>query len=61
MPGTEFQVKMITLDAGWSDLGAWDSVWKAMDKDPNGNASIGDSIIVDSKTRLYILIISWWL
>jgi mannose-1-phosphate guanylyltransferase/mannose-6-phosphate isomerase len=51
-PGTEFQVRMITLDAGWSDLGAWDAVWKAMDKDTNGNATIGDSIVIDSRNSL---------
>ncbi len=36
---------MVALDAGWSDLGAWDSVWKTDRKDDRGNASSGDVIL----------------
>ena len=32
---------VVRLDAGWSDLGSWDAVWAAMDKDENGNAGRG--------------------
>ncbi|WP_144144746.1 sugar phosphate nucleotidyltransferase [Paraburkholderia sp. BCC1884] len=32
---------VVPLDAGWSDLGSWDAVWAAMDKDVNGNAGRG--------------------
>ncbi len=32
---------VIGLDAGWSDLGSWDAVWAAMEKDVNGNAGRG--------------------
>ncbi|KAA1002598.1 cupin domain-containing protein [Paraburkholderia panacisoli] len=32
---------VVRLDAGWSDLGSWDAVWAAMDKDANGNAGRG--------------------
>ncbi|OLL32965.1 mannose-1-phosphate guanylyltransferase/mannose-6-phosphate isomerase [Burkholderia sp. SRS-W-2-2016] len=32
---------VIPLEAGWSDLGSWDAVWDAMEKDPNGNAGRG--------------------
>ncbi|NPT35428.1 mannose-1-phosphate guanylyltransferase/mannose-6-phosphate isomerase [Paraburkholderia xenovorans] len=32
---------VIGLDAGWSDLGSWDAVWAAMEKDANGNAGRG--------------------
>lgn len=32
---------VVRLDAGWSDLGSWDAVWNAMEKDPNGNAGRG--------------------
>ncbi|NYH18507.1 sugar phosphate nucleotidyltransferase [Paraburkholderia bryophila] len=32
---------VVKLDAGWSDLGSWDAVWAAMDKDANGNAGRG--------------------
>ncbi len=43
-PRSEFSIKMVPLDAGWSDLGAWDAVWKALPKDPHGNAHVGDVI-----------------
>ena len=29
---------VVPLEAGWSDLGSWDAVWAAMEKDANGNA-----------------------
>ncbi|CAB3807519.1 sugar phosphate nucleotidyltransferase [Paraburkholderia caffeinilytica] len=32
---------VVRLDAGWSDLGSWDAVWAAMEKDANGNAGRG--------------------
>jgi mannose-1-phosphate guanylyltransferase/mannose-6-phosphate isomerase len=32
---------VVPLEAGWSDLGSWDAVWAAMEKDPNGNAGRG--------------------
>ncbi|PPK43021.1 mannose-1-phosphate guanylyltransferase/mannose-6-phosphate isomerase [Trinickia symbiotica] len=31
----------VPLDAGWSDLGSWDAVWEALDKDADGNVSKG--------------------
>ena len=47
-----FTVSMVPLDAGWSDLGAWESVWNAMVKDQFGNASHGDVLITDSNNTL---------
>ena len=32
---------VVPLDAGWSDLGSWDAVWAAMDKDESGNVARG--------------------
>jgi mannose-1-phosphate guanylyltransferase/mannose-6-phosphate isomerase len=32
---------VVRLDAGWSDLGSWDAVWAAMEKDSCGNAGRG--------------------
>ena len=26
---SKFKIKMIELDAGWNDLGAWDAVWRS--------------------------------
>jgi mannose-1-phosphate guanylyltransferase/mannose-6-phosphate isomerase len=32
---------VIPLSAGWSDLGSWDAVWDALEKDKDGNAARG--------------------
>lgn len=50
--GSAFQVSVIPLRAGWSDLGAWDAVWEALAKDAEGNASSGDVIAVDTRNSL---------
>ena len=43
---------MVPLNAGWSDLGAWDAVWQVSEKDARGNASVGDSLLHDSSNSL---------
>ncbi|MEN7432862.1 mannose-1-phosphate guanylyltransferase/mannose-6-phosphate isomerase [Chromobacterium sp. TRC.1.1.SA] len=51
-PGSRFDIKMVPLDAGWSDLGAWDAVWKVLPKDEFGNAHVGDVLAIDSHNTL---------
>lgn len=51
-PGSAFTIQMVSLDAGWSDLGAWDAVWAALPKDAAGNAHVGDVITTDSRNTL---------
>jgi mannose-1-phosphate guanylyltransferase/mannose-6-phosphate isomerase len=52
-PGAQgFDIRMVPLDAGWSDLGAWDAVWQVSAKDEAGNASIGDALLHDSRNTL---------
>jgi mannose-1-phosphate guanylyltransferase/mannose-6-phosphate isomerase len=51
-PGSSFPIKMVPLDAGWNDLGAWDAVWNVLSKDANGNAHSGDVLTTDSKNTL---------
>jgi mannose-1-phosphate guanylyltransferase / mannose-6-phosphate isomerase len=51
-PGSSFLVKMVSLDAGWSDLGAWNAVWKVLPKDEAGNAHLGDVLTTNSKNTL---------
>ncbi|MED5619507.1 mannose-1-phosphate guanylyltransferase/mannose-6-phosphate isomerase [Ideonella sp. BN130291] len=51
-PGTRFTVSMVPLAAGWSDLGAWDAVWQVADKNEDGNATFGDTLIADSHNVL---------
>jgi mannose-1-phosphate guanylyltransferase/mannose-6-phosphate isomerase len=51
-PGSAFPIQMIPLDAGWSDLGAWDAVWNVLPKDQHGNAHVGDVLHTDSHNTL---------
>jgi len=37
---------MLSLDAGWSDLGAWNAVWEHAPKDEQGNVISGDVLSV---------------
>ena len=51
-PGSPFAIHMVALDAGWSDLGAWDAVWGVLTKDAQGNAHVGDVLLTDSHNSL---------
>ncbi|AMW34245.1 mannose-1-phosphate guanylyltransferase/mannose-6-phosphate isomerase [Haematospirillum jordaniae] len=51
-PGSHFSLHMIPLDAGWSDLGAWDAVWNVLSKDNQGNAHVGDVLTTNSRNTL---------
>jgi mannose-1-phosphate guanylyltransferase / mannose-6-phosphate isomerase len=52
-PGSaSIDIRMVPLDAGWSDLGAWDAVWQVSEKDDSGNASVGDALFSDSNNTL---------
>jgi mannose-1-phosphate guanylyltransferase/mannose-6-phosphate isomerase len=48
-PGSNFDIKMIVLDAGWNDLGSWDAVWQVGESDGDGNVTSGDTILADTK------------
>ncbi len=43
---------VIPLSAGWSDVGAWDSLWKVLDKDDAGNACRGDVLLEGTRDTL---------
>lgn len=51
-PGSPFAIKMVPLDAGWSDLGAWDAVWQAANRDVDGNVANGDTLLADTTNTL---------
>ena len=51
-PGSEFEIKVMPLDVGWNDLGTWDAVWQAGDKDQNGNLIRGDALVEASENNL---------
>ena len=40
---------MVPLDAGWSDVGSWTSLWETADKDDNGNVCVGDTILENTR------------
>jgi mannose-1-phosphate guanylyltransferase len=40
---------MVPMDAGWSDIGSWSSLWDISKKDPNGNVSHGDILLHNTK------------
>ena len=44
---------VIPLDAGWSDVGSWPSLWENHDKDQDNNVSMGD-VTLDNVTNSYI-------
>ena len=53
-PGnTRFPIKMLTLDAGWSDIGSWSSLWGISKKDVNGNVTHGD-VMLHSANNSYV-------
>ncbi|MDO9112923.1 MAG: mannose-1-phosphate guanylyltransferase/mannose-6-phosphate isomerase [Polaromonas sp.] len=51
-PGSTFPVHMVPLDAGWSDLGAWNAVWQVGGQDAKGNVTQGDTLLVDTSNTL---------
>ena len=49
---SQFTVKMVVLDAGWNDLGAWDAVWQVGRQDADGNVTSGDALLSGAKNSL---------
>ncbi len=45
--------KVVPLDAGWNDVGAWSALWQVNQKDENNNVIYGDVITYDT-TDSYI-------
>lgn len=45
---------VIPLSAGWSDVGAWDSLWQVLPKDAGGNVTQGDVLLHDCHDTLAI-------
>ena len=44
--------RVVPLDAGWSDLGAWDALWDVLPKDAHGNTGTGETLAVDTRNSL---------
>jgi len=45
-------VSMVPLDAGWNDVGSWQSLWEISKQDEQGNAFIGDVIGLNTRNTL---------
>ena len=48
----EGAVRVVALDAGWSDVGSWASLWDVSTQDEHRNVSRGDVCIIDSHDNL---------
>ncbi|WP_026289927.1 mannose-1-phosphate guanylyltransferase/mannose-6-phosphate isomerase [Thioalkalivibrio sulfidiphilus] len=44
---------VVPLDAGWSDVGSWDSLWEVGDQDAEGNVLTGD-VLTEGVRNTYI-------
>lgn len=42
---------VVPMDAGWSDVGSWSSLWEISDKDELGNVQHGDVLSHDSRNN----------
>lgn len=45
---------VVPLDARWSDVGAWGSLWDVAEKDAAGNVVRGDALVEDSQRSLVL-------
>jgi len=45
---------VIPLDAGWSDIGAWSSLWEVSQRNADGNVQQGDVMALDTHNTLLI-------
>ncbi len=48
------EAMVVQLEAGWSDVGAWDALWGIESKDADGNVIHGDVQTADTKNALLI-------
>lgn len=44
---------VVSLDAGWCDVGSWDSLWSISEKDKRGNVLKGDVVTKDSDNSYF--------
>jgi mannose-1-phosphate guanylyltransferase/mannose-6-phosphate isomerase len=43
---------VVPVSCGWSDIGSWDALWMAAEKDGDGNHREGDVIAIDTRNSL---------
>jgi mannose-1-phosphate guanylyltransferase/mannose-6-phosphate isomerase len=51
-PGSAVPIRMVPLNAGWNDLGAWEAVWQVGQTDAQGNVKHGDVLTADTRNSL---------
>ncbi len=51
-PSHGLNLRALPLNAGWSDLGAWDAVWKTLPKDEANNVRVGDTLVLAAEGNL---------
>lgn len=51
-PDSDFSIRVLLLDAGWSDLGTWHSLWIEGKKNQEGNLIYGDVITSETTNSL---------
>lgn len=44
LENSDVKACVVPLDAGWSDVGVWDALWDARNKDGKGNALMGEAV-----------------
>ena len=54
LPELDIPACVLPLQAGWSDLGAWDALWDVLDHDANDNAIVGEGVLHDSTGSLVL-------
>lgn len=45
---------VVPLDAGWSDVGSWSSLWEESPQDADGNVKRGDVLTHDARNNLFL-------
>jgi mannose-1-phosphate guanylyltransferase/mannose-6-phosphate isomerase len=53
-PDVGVEALVLPLDAGWSDVGAWSSLWEVSERDGAGNVASGDVVLHDTRDSLAI-------
>jgi mannose-1-phosphate guanylyltransferase len=46
------RVSVIPATFGWADVGSWAELYDILEKDANGNVSVGDHVLLDSRNVL---------
>lgn len=53
-PAAPARAAVVPIDVGWSDVGAWDALWRVADQDAAGNSASGDTLLEDVGNSLVI-------